>query len=43
MADEEKTTVEVGEATEEAPKKKGMGKLLMFGGIGVGALVLEWR
>ena len=40
MADEEKTTVEVGEATEEAPKKKGMGKLLMLGGIGIGALVL---
>ena len=41
MADEEKTTVEVGEAKEEEPKKKGgMGKMIMMGGIGVGALLI---
>lgn len=40
MADEEKTTVEVAATAEGEVKKKGKGKLIMFGGIGVGALVL---
>ncbi len=39
MADEDKTVVEGG-TPEEAPQKKGSNKLILFGGIGVGAIVI---
>jgi flagellar FliL protein len=38
-ADEEKTTVEVAEGTPP-PAKKGPNKLIMFGGMGVGVVVI---
>ncbi len=38
MAEEDKTVVEGG--TPEEPKKKGGNKLILFGGIGVGAIVI---
>ncbi|KAA3635711.1 MAG: hypothetical protein DWP97_04255 [Calditrichaeota bacterium] len=42
MADEDKTVVQGGspEGSEEAAPKKGMNKLVLFGGIGVGAVVI---
>jgi len=41
MADEEKTTVEVGDATTtEASGGKGPNKLFLFGGIGLGVVVI---
>ena len=45
MADDEKTTVESGKKTEteeegSAAAKKGGNKIILFGGIGVGAIVL---
>ncbi len=39
MADEDKTVVEGG-TPEEEPKKKGGNKLILFGGIGAGVVVL---
>ncbi len=41
MADEEKTTVEVPEGDgDEAEAKKGPNKLILFGGIGLGVVVI---
>lgn len=39
MADEDKTVIE-GASEEKAPPKKGGNKLILFGGIGVGAIVI---
>ncbi len=39
MADEDKTVIEGG-VPEQEPKKKGGNKLILFGGIGVGAIVI---
>ena len=38
--DDEKTTVEVSDGAEAAAPKKGPSKLILFGGIGVGAIVI---
>lgn len=40
MADEEKTTVEVGETTTGASGGKGPNKLFLFGGIGLAVVVI---
>jgi len=38
--DEEKTTIEVADAAGAAPAKKGLNKMILFGGIGVGVVVV---
>ena len=39
-AEEDKTTVEVTETPEEEAPKKGGNKLILFGGIGLGAIII---
>ena len=38
--EEDKTTIEVTDAPEEAAPKKGSNKLILFGGIGLGAIII---
>ena len=40
MAQEDKTVIEGGENEQTAPAKKGSSKLIMFGGIGLGVIVV---